>query len=112
MGSIVLKSCSKGLIWLCHELLSLFCDIQVDDDPVPEGTTVLCTVKAEKTQYPHGSRQDCWAIVSVKASRIEKRQHVDIVAVIDSSGSMAGMKTQLVKETLIRLIDLCELLRE
>ena len=34
---------------------------------------------------------------------------MDIVAVIDNSGSMAGMKIQLVKETLLRLINLCEL---
>ncbi|KAL5460235.1 hypothetical protein EMCRGX_G033664 [Ephydatia muelleri] len=53
-------------------------------------------------------RQDCWAIVSVKALRITTRQHVDIVAVIDNSGSMAGMKIQLVKETLLRLIHLLD----
>eukprot|EP00731_Ephydatia_muelleri_P039134 Em1136g1a len=81
--------------------------VDVADSTVPECATVWCSAKAEYTQYPHGSRQDCWAIVSVKALRITTRQHVDIVAVIDNSGSMAGMKIQLVKETLLRLIHLC-----
>eukprot|EP00731_Ephydatia_muelleri_P031014 Em0022g528a len=82
--------------------------VDVADSTVPECATVWCSAKAEYTQYPHGSRQDCWAIVSVKALRITTRQHVDIVAVIDNSGSMAGMKIQLVKETLLRLIHLLD----
>ena len=65
---------------------------------------MMCTAKAEFTQYPHNSRQDCWAIVSAKAARVTTRQAVDIIAVIDNSGSMAGMKLNLVKETLLRLI--------
>lgn len=75
---------------------------------MPEGISVVCTVKAEFSQYPHGSRQDCWAIVSTKAAKITKKQAVDIIAVIDNSGSMAGMKLHLVKEMLQRLINQCK----
>ena len=104
----MLSSCMVISHICLHEIHGYLCHYQVANT-VPECATVWCSAKAEYTQYPYGSRQDCWAIVSVKALRITTRHHVDIVAVIDNSGSMAGMKIQLVKETLLRLINLCEL---
>ena len=56
------------------------------------------------------SNQTCWAVVSVNASfySTSKRAPVDIVAVIDRSGSMGGRKLYLVKKTLNSMIDQCE----
>ena len=51
--------------------------------------------------------QTCWATASFKAPFYEptSRPSVDIVAVIDKSGSMSGVKLDLVKETLLFVID-------
>lgn len=54
--------------------------------------------------------QDCWAITNLKAPFYEPsaRAPVDIVAVIDKSGSMRGSKIELVRKTLLFVIDQCE----
>lgn len=51
--------------------------------------------------------QSCWATASFKAPVYEPtaRPSVDIVAVIDKSGSMRGVKLDLVKKTLLFVID-------
>ena len=56
--------------------------------------------------------QSCWATASFKAPVYEPtaRPSVDIVAVIDKSGSMSGVKLDLVKKTLLFVIDQRELL--
>jgi hypothetical protein len=54
--------------------------------------------------------QTCWATASFKAPFYEptSRPTVDIVAVIDKSGSMRGVKLGLVKKTLLFVIDQCK----
>ena len=54
--------------------------------------------------------QACWATASFKAPFYEptSRPAVDIVAVIDKSGSMRGVKLDLVKKTLLFVIDQCK----
>ena len=64
------------------------------------------TVKAELCAYSHTSRHDCWAVANIKAPLYEpeSRVPIDVVAVIDVSGSMAGEKLNLVKKTLLFVI--------
>ena len=52
---------------------------------------------------------DCISMATVEAPLYEpqSRSAVDIVAVIDRSGSMAGVKLNLVKKTLLFVIDQC-----
>ncbi|XP_057306276.1 uncharacterized protein LOC130644615 isoform X1 [Hydractinia symbiolongicarpus] len=60
----------------------------------------------EYKDYTYNEKQDIWALVSLKApfqeekENEEKRAPIDIIAVIDKSGSMAGAKLDLVKRTL------------
>ena len=65
------------------------------------------TAQAELHAYSHASRHDCWAVTNVKAPlyQRESRVPVDIVAVIDQSGSMAGEKMTRVKKTLLFVIN-------
>ncbi|XP_064400224.1 uncharacterized protein LOC135346514 [Halichondria panicea] len=60
----------------------------------------------EYVSYPL-TEQTCWAVTSFKAPFYEptSRASVNIVAVIDKSGSMKGEKLKLVKETLHFVID-------
>ena len=64
------------------------------------------TAKAELCAYSHTSRHDCWAVANIKAPLYEpeSRVPIDVVAVIDVSGSMAGEKLNLVKKTLLFVI--------
>ena len=73
-------------------------------DPISVSAT------AEYDRYPHSSEQACWAIASFKAPFYEpiSRAPVDIVAVIDRSGSMGGKKLELVKKTLEFVVDQCK----
>ena len=74
--------------------------------------SISVSATAEYDRYPHSSEQACWAIASFKAPFYEptSRAPVDIVAVIDKSGSMRGTKLDLVKKTLLFVVDQCELL--
>ena len=71
---------------------------------------ISVTATAEYDRYPHSSEQACWAIASFKAPFYEptSRAPVDIVAVIDKSGSMGGKKLELVKKTLEFVVDQCK----
>ncbi len=71
---------------------------------------VALTAAAEFACYAPGSEQPCWAVTSLKAPFYEptSRAPVDIVAVIDKSGSMRGQKLDLVKKTLEFVIEQCE----
>ena len=70
---------------------------------------ISCT--AEYEAYPPHQEVVCWATVTLKAPYIP-RVPVDIVAVIDKSGSMDGEKLSLVKETLHFMVDQCMLLQK
>ena len=76
---------------------------------VSEQISLSCS--AEYDSYPL-TEQSCWAITSFKAPFYEptSRSSVDIVAVIDKSGSMRGDKIALVRKTLLFVIDQCEFL--
>eukprot|EP00795_Rhopilema_esculentum_P005872 gene5872-11198_t len=59
--------------------------------------------EAEFKEYPYNKEVDIWTLVTVKApchELEESRAPIDIVAVIDKSGSMSGTKLQLVKTTM------------
>ena len=65
----------------------------------------------EFAAYPPSTKQEAWTVCTLKAPLFEPtaRAPVDIVAVIDKSGSMHGEKLDLVKETLEFVIDQCKL---
>ena len=66
---------------------------------------ISCT--AEYEAYPPHQEVVCWATVTLKAP-YRPRVPVDIVAVIDKSGSMnQGKKLDLVKKTLHIMVDQC-----
>ena len=71
---------------------------------------IALSAVAEYVNYPPGTQQVCWATTSIKAPFYEptSRSPVDIVAVIDRSGSMRGGKLELVKKTLLFVIDQCK----
>ena len=64
------------------------------------------TAQAEFSAYAHASRHDCWAVVDIAGPsyKRESRVAIDVVAVIDQSGSMAGEKIERVKKTLLFVI--------
>ena len=70
---------------------------------------IALTATTEFACYPPASQQACWATASIKAPFYEPaaRAPVDIVAVIDKSGSMRGGKLELVKKTLLFVVDQC-----
>ena len=74
-------------------------------DAVKTGDRIELSCQAEYQAYPYNEEQDCWSLVNLKAPCHEedeesKRAPIDMVAVIDKSGSMAGEKLKLVKLTL------------
>ena len=76
----------------------------------PPADRIALTASAELACYPPSSEQSCWSLASFKAPYYEPaaRAAVDIVAVIDKSGSMRGAKIELVKKTLLFVIDQCK----
>ncbi len=79
--------------------------------PEDTSTSVSLSGNTEYASYKPGSKQECWAITTFKAPYYEPsaRADVDIVAVIDKSGSMSGQKIALVRKTLEFVIDQCKL---
>ncbi|XP_065663789.1 uncharacterized protein LOC136085889 isoform X2 [Hydra vulgaris] len=67
---------------------------------------VIIACSTEYKDYSFNEKLDIWTLISVIAPILEakeedeKRAPIDIVAVIDKSGSMAGEKLSLVKKTL------------
>eukprot|EP00731_Ephydatia_muelleri_P001001 Em0001g1001a len=72
----------------------------------PGAKDLSLTAQAEFSAYAHASRHDCWAVVNIAAPvyKRESRVAIDVVAVIDQSGSMAGEKIERVKKTLLFVI--------
>ena len=89
--------------------------------PILTGSTVVkmaantaqeisLTTSIQYAAYDHTkATADCIAMVTARAPLYEpqSRSAVDIVAVIDRSGSMAGVKLNLVRKTLLFVIDQC-----
>lgn len=66
---------------------------------------VSISCESEYKDYKYNEKVDIWTLVSLKAPQEEenednKRAPIDLVAVIDKSGSMSGLKLDLVKKTL------------
>lgn len=61
----------------------------------------------EFAAYSPGKVETCWATVTMTAPFYEPttRAEIDLVAVIDRSGSMSGSKIKLVQETLDFVVD-------
>ena len=82
-----------------------------DEQPAAVVSTdsVCMSASAEYASYLANSAQLCWAVTNFKAPFYEptSRAPVDIVAVIDKSGSMRGEQLRLVKKTLLFMIDQC-----
>ncbi len=72
---------------------------------------ISLSATTEYACYSPASQHQCWAVVTSKAPFYEasSRASVDIVAVIDRSGSMTGHKLLMVKNTLLFVIDQCKL---
>ena len=69
---------------------------------------ISLTTSTQYTAYDHAkATTDCIAMASLQAPphETQHRSPVDIVAVIDHSGSMAGKKLDLVRKTLLFVID-------
>ena len=69
------------------------------------------TTSIQYAVYDHTKpTADCIAMATVRAPLYEpqSRSAVDIVAVIDRSGSMSGIKLDLVRKTLLFVIDQCK----
>ena len=68
------------------------------------------TSLTELSAYSYACRHDCWAVTKFKAPiyQREARVPIDVIAVIDQSGSMAGEKMTRVKRTLSFVIDQCK----
>ena len=79
--------------------------------PPVSGDRITLSATPEYACYKAESEHNCWAVASFKAPFYEptSRAPVDIVAVIDKSGSMRGTKIELVKKTLLFVIDQCEI---
>lgn len=85
--------------------------------PEPEVTTGGCLSLNTKIEYkalPRDRSQDVFGIVTVQASTAkvdrgaEERQPMDIICVLDQSGSMQGEKIRLVQEAVRFLIRECQ----
>ena len=77
----------------------------------PVQQEISVTGSVQYAAYDHTkATADCIAMVTARAPLYEpqSRSAVDIVAVIDRSGSMAGVKLDLVRKTLLFVIDQCE----
>ena len=63
--------------------------------------------QAEQEAYPYDQEAACWSMVSLQAPAFEptERASIDIVTVVDKSGSMSGEKISLVRETLHFVVD-------
>lgn len=82
-----------------------------DSHPISD-ITLECA--AESKSYVYNQAVDIWSTVSLQASSQHindvnnNRASIDLVAVIDKSGSMSGNKLELVKKTLEFVLTQCK----
>lgn len=75
---------------------------------------VSISCESEYKDYIYNEKVDIWTLVSLKAPKEveeddeDKRAPIDLVAVIDKSGSMQGEKLNLVKKTLEFVLTQCK----
>ena len=72
---------------------------------------ISASCESEFKQYPYNKAEDIWALVTLSAPCHEddkSRAPIDLVAVIDKSGSMSGLKLHLVKTTLEFMLKQCK----
>ena len=80
--------------------------------PVNAVSEITVSCQTEFKHYVYNKSEEIWALVTLKAPENEdenKRAPIDVVAVIDKSGSMAGHKLKLVKQTLEFVISQCKI---
>ena len=76
--------------------------------------SINLSCSTEYKDYTYNTKQDIWTLVSLKAplqeedESDEKKPPVDVVAVIDISGSMSGGKLALIKKTLEYFLTQCK----
>lgn len=73
----------------------------------PADNCITLSWTPELAAYKPEQAQKAWSVATLKAPFYEptSRAPIDVCAVIDKSGSMAGEKLRLVKETLEFVID-------
>ena len=80
---------------------------------IPTALSLTCSAKYSSYSL---SEQNCQAIATIEAPDPfydpSSRASVDIVVVIDKSDSMSGKKINLVKKTLLVVIDQCKFVHE
>lgn len=87
--------------------------VAVEAQPEPEviaGSALSVTTRVEYSALPRGSVQDIFGLVSVEAPKRSTdeelpRQPMDVVCVLDVSGSMTGSKIRLVQDAMRFVID-------
>lgn len=100
--------CNNQCMTCYHVVLT--CTDTVEEMASPSQEINL-TTSIQFAAYDHTeSTADCIAMATVRAPLYEpqSRSAVDIVAVIDRSGSMSGIKLDLVRKTLLFVIDQCK----
>ena len=73
----------------------------------PSGNRISLCWTTELAAYKPEQEHKAWSVATLKAPFYEpkSRAPIDVCAVIDKSGSMAGEKLKLVKETLEFVIE-------
>ena len=92
-------------------IISILAEATTSDD-LSQDVSISC--ESEYKDYIYNETVDIWTLVSLKAPKEveeddeDKRAPIDLVAVIDKSGSMEGEKLKLVKKTLEFVLTQCK----
>mmetsp|Transcript_9730 Transcript_9730/g.22333 ORF Transcript_9730/g.22333 Transcript_9730/m.22333 type:complete len:628 (-) Transcript_9730:51-1934(-) len=84
-------------------------DRQPEPDPTPiEGGTLCLSTRVEYSALPRGSSQEVFGLVTIQAPTAnseQERQAMDLICVLDVSGSMRGDKLRQVQDAVRFVID-------